>query len=157
MIQAVPFLPGMALETRARTDLAGGDLGLASAPSYLINDDIQALVQARGPGLAQSRLLRMKKHLKMLLREWFMTYTDLYFPEDTGHLLSSYTQRFSEALDDDRILIESDLEYAGEVEQMVNVNWTKSTTKDQAAASAKAELVNLLPGFLDAAFAFATS
>jgi len=146
--------------TMAATDLAAGPSELPPPPSEMVCDDIDRLIadNLASNGYARvskTRFARMKSRFKALVGEWFTEYVDLYFPEDTHHLISSYMETFRRALALGKILIQSDLFYAGIVEQMENVEWQKGTTKDHAVACAKAEIDQLIPEFLDQARGFA--
>jgi hypothetical protein len=156
----VPYSTTPAFEPTA----AGSDLGnkltedMPAPPSMSVGN-IESLVDEHlaknGIILGKTRRARMIGKFKALVSEWFIEFTELYFPEDTNHLISSYVESFRRALALGEILIQSDVWYAGLVEQMEGAEWTKSTTKDHAVAAAKAEIDTLIPTFLDEARGFA--
>jgi hypothetical protein len=142
----VPYSTTPAFEPTA----AGSDLG-----NKLTEDMPAPPSMSVGIILGKTRRARMIGKFKALVSEWFIEFTELYFPEDTNHLISSYVESFRRALALGEILIQSDVWYAGLVEQMEGAEWTKSTTKDHAVAAAKAEIDTLIPTFLDEARGFA--
>ena len=128
---------------------------LLPPPSIMVSDDINTMLMPYAGSMVKSRFARMKGRFKAMLLEWFYNFATMYIPEDTGKLVSSYTQIFERQLRADQILIESDLPYAGEVEQMTDVKWTKPTTKEHAANAAANDLRDIIPDLLDRAYQFA--
>lgn len=124
-----------------------------AAPIIIVSDDINAMLAPFQ--LGKTRRARMKSHFKALLLDWFLGYTSLYFPEDTRKLIASYNEYFRRGLAADKIIIQSDLPYAGIVEQLSGVQWQKSTTKDQAAAAAAADIKAAIPKMLQTSYQFA--
>ena len=145
--------------TMAAEDLGGKvDPELPPPPSIsvgevekFVDDDLAA----HGVLLGKTRRARMISNFKALIGEFFIEYTDLYFPEDTNHLISSYNESFRRALALGEILIQSDLFYAGIVEQMEGVEWSKAGTKDHAARECNNDMNAAIPRFLDEARGFA--
>jgi len=156
----VPYSTTPAFEATASAEDLGSKLtdDMPAPPSISVGN-IESLVDEHlaqnGIILGKTRRLRMIGKFKALVSEWFIEFTELYFPEDTNHLISSYVESFRRALALGEILIQSDVWYAGLVEGMEGVEWTKSTAKDHAAAAAKAEIDTLIPTFLDEARGFA--
>lgn len=141
--------------TAAAEDLGSYRPNLPSPPSIVVSDNIDAMILPYTGMMSASRVSRMRSRFNALLREWFYEYSVLYCPEDSGHLLSSYNQKFREGIEGGRIVIASDLDYAGIVEQMTIQNPTKPTTKSHFAAEASAEVRRLIPQFLQEAERFA--
>lgn len=138
-------VPASAKELPPPPSFAGGD----------IDPLLQAYLTSQGTTLGKTRYGRMKKHFKALLLDWFLGYVDLYCPEDTHKLASSYNETFQRALATDHILIQSDLFYAGVVEEMEGVEWQKATAKDHFAKGANEDIKGAIDQFLPRALAFA--
>lgn len=156
-IQYIPYSTQPVAMTEAAADVNTGIVkeDFPEPPSFLVSDDINAMLAPYQQLLVKTRLGRMKSHFKALLQGWFTEYAETYCPEDTHHLISSYTENFRNALSSDMILIESDLWYAGLVEDMSGVNWQKGSAIDQFAQHANDEVKRLIPTFLQESYRFA--
>lgn len=157
---AVPYSKAQSNITMAASDLSRytpSNQGLLPPPSILVSSSIDAMCRQYAPQLKITRFNAMKNNFRSLCRIWFIDYVNSFCPEETHHLASSYHQTFQEALMNDEILIASDLEYAGEVEAMTGVTWSKPGTKEHFAQEASKDLNAIIPQFLARAYQHAIS
>ena len=157
-IRHVPYNNTPSDQTYAAADLGERAIeDFPPPPSITVSDDINVLLAPYQSTMVKTRFARMKKNFRALLQGWFTDYVEIFCPEDTHHLISSYAQIFSENLQNDSIVIASDLWYAGLVEEMEGVEWSKSTAKDHFAATAAKDIRAVIPRLLEEARRFATS
>jgi hypothetical protein len=140
--------PGL-FPSRASTYIPESEIPLPPAPDIHVCDDINAMLFPYQQIMVKTKFKRFKMRFKALVLEWFLNFTNIYFPEDTGKLISSYNEIFQRNLRADIILIHSDIPYAGLVEEMEGVTWSKHTAIDHAAKAAGDNLKTLLPNFIE--------
>ena len=156
-IQHVPYINTPSDQTFAAADYGERDVeDFPPPPSISVSDDINVLLAPYTSRMNKTRGNLMKRRFKALAGEWFQQYSMMYCPEDTSHLLSSYNQIFEENLQNDSLVIESDIWYAGLVEEMEGVEWKKGTAKDHFAREAASDLRTVIPSLIEQARGFAS-
>jgi hypothetical protein len=123
-------------------------------PSFLVMDDLRSAIDSN---LSESKQERMLRKLKSLITSWFTIHANLWIPEDTRTLLSSYLRLFRIGLANDQVIVESDVVYAGIVEQKTGVQYTKSTARDHAASHLRIGLLSNMSMFIQTARRFVDS
>jgi hypothetical protein len=127
---------------------------LLPPPNVQISNDINAMFSGYLNRMSKTKHSIMVRRFKASLMLWFGDYTQLYFPEDTNKLISSYNEYFRRGLAANQILIHSDLAYAGEVEEMDGVQWQKQGTKDHAVAECTADIRAVIPRLIQEAYQY---